>query len=283
MRMHSTRNKVGYFINVILRQAPVFYRTHKKKVPHASLRIIGIMRERNEELLLQDSLDHLAQFVDAIVVFDDASTDKSVEIAKAHPAVIEVIENKQWRKDNRVWEETANRRKLYNRARSYDPEWFFYCDADERFEGDIKEYLINECPADVMAVRINLFDAYITSNDQEPYIKGNKLINFRKYFGPEKRDIIMIWRNRKHINYIRQDAREPQNIHGKQITKFYCQHYGKSLSILHWEETCNYYVNFFPKYRDKWEARKGKAIHVKSDFGRPLYNWNDVKEHSVKI
>lgn len=241
------------------------------------------MRERNEELLLKDSLDHLAQFVDAIVVFDDASTDNSVEIAKAHPVVIEVIQNKKWRKKHRVWEETANRRKLYKRARSYHPEWFFYSDADERFEGDIRDYLLSGCPEEVMAIRVNLFDAYITANDRNPYEKGVELLNFRKFFGPEKRDIIMIWRNKKPINYIRQDAREPQNIHGKQVTKFYCQHYGKSLSIEHWEETCEYYVKFFPKYREKWEARRGRAIHEKSDFGNPLYNWSEVKKHSVKL
>jgi hypothetical protein len=29
-------------------------------------------------------------------------------------------------------------------------------------------------------------------------------------------------------------------------TGLYCQHYGKSLSVDHWEETCEYYMRHFP-------------------------------------
>src|SRR5687768_7262461 len=34
-------------------------------------RVVGMIRMRNESLILQDTLDHLARYVDAIVVFDD--------------------------------------------------------------------------------------------------------------------------------------------------------------------------------------------------------------------
>ena len=78
--------------------------------------IIGIIRMRNEELILKDTPDHMASHVDAFVVFDDRSTDGSVDIALNHPKVIEVIVNDRWRK-NRTWEETANRRKLLQRAK----------------------------------------------------------------------------------------------------------------------------------------------------------------------
>ncbi len=58
-------------------------------------------------------------------------------------------------------------------------------------------------------------------------------------------------------------------------TGLYCQHYGKSLSIAHWEETCDYYVQHFPyeTYGAKWEARKGKGVHTLSDFGHRLHAW----------
>ena len=61
-------------------------------------------------------------------------------------------------------------------------------------------------------------------------------------------------------------------------TDLYCQHYGKSLSVAHWEETCDYYVQHFPyeTYGAKWEARKGKAIHTQSDYGNPLHEWGDA-------
>ena len=58
----------------------------------------------------------------------------------------------------------------------------------------------------------------------------------------------------------------------------YCQHYGKSLSVEHWEETCDYYIRHFPfdTYGRKWLDRKGRAIHTQSDFMRPLYEWGDT-------
>ena len=61
-------------------------------------------------------------------------------------------------------------------------------------------------------------------------------------------------------------------------TGLYCQHYGKSLSVDHWEETCEYYIRHFPfdTYGRKWRERKGRAIHTQSDFMRPLYEWGDT-------
>lgn len=280
----SLSTKINYFLNVTVRQLPFFYQITKGQAGALSEgAIIGMMRERDESLLLKDSLDHLATYVDAIVVFDDDSSDDSLAIAAEHPSVLCVIKNRWWRKKNRVWEETSNRRKLYSIAKKYKPEWLFYIDADERYEGDIKSYLKDGCPDNVNAICISLFDAYITKNDKAPYQIGDSLYNFRKYFGPERRDILMIWRNLPGVGFSVPDAREPQGIIGVVENKFFCQHYGKSLSIEHWEETCDYYMNFFPKYAEKWKARKGKAVHDKSDFGRRLYTWEKVKHNSIKI
>ena len=83
------------------------------------------------------------------------------------------------------------------------------------------------------------------------------------------------------------DAREPTLLKDSPriLTDFYCQHYGKSLSVSHWEETCDYYVRFFPyeTYGKKWEARKGQAIHQVSDFGTELYPWNEVISQGLII
>ncbi|RKY72376.1 MAG: hypothetical protein DRP97_00755 [Candidatus Latescibacterota bacterium] len=54
------------------------------------------MRIRNEELLIKESLDHLSEFVDGIYIFDDVSTDITVEICKAHHKVKGIIEEKVW-------------------------------------------------------------------------------------------------------------------------------------------------------------------------------------------
>ena len=80
----------------------------------------------------------------------------------------------------------------------------------------------------------------------------------------------MLWRNRPEIGFAEGDGRTPRGMTSVK-TDLYCQHYGKSLSVAHWEETCDYYIRHFPyeTYGAKWEARKGKAIHTESDFGRP--------------
>jgi len=117
----------------------------------------------------------------------------------------------------------------------------------------------------------------MTQDDHAPYTSDQKLMNFRRSFGPERRDILMLWRNRPQVHFVDGRGRTPQLI-GQVKTDLYCQHYGKSLSVAHWEETCDYYITHFPyeTYGKKWEARKGKAIHARSDFNRPLYPWGDT-------
>ncbi len=245
------------------------------------IKIIGLMRIRNESLILKDTINHFGQFIDGLIVLDDNSTDNSIEIVKSSKKLLNLIVNKKWLK-NRSLEETLHRKILLDIAKSYNPIWVFYSDADERFIGNIYEFLNSKESNKINGIKISLFDAYLTPSDCNPYKKG-KLINFRAFFGPERRDILMIWRNNKDIDYLGLDAREPFNVRGKIITKFYCQHYGKSLSIKHWKDTCEYYAKFFPQYSSKWKQRRGKAIHLMSDFGNPLYKWPKVILHSIKI
>lgn len=241
--------------------------------------IIGLIRVRNESLILSDTLEHMRSFCDFIIAYDDASTDKTYQILKKHPSVVAVIRNSKWLPniEDRLKCETQDRLELLNLAKQFNPQWFIYMDADERIIGDIKEFIKSEESANIDAVRISLFDAYLTKTDQQPYLEG-PLLNFRKYYGIERRDIIMLWRNSQDITYQGLDSREPFIPNNKMvITKFYCQHYGKSLSIQHWEETCQYYIQHFPyePYGAKWENRIGKGIHELSDFDTPLYVWGD--------
>lgn len=241
--------------------------------------LVVIMRIRNEELLLEDTLNHISKFADFICVYDDCSTDNTKEILKRHPKVFLIVENDKWRQgtENRLLSETRHRGLLLGLANRYlNFKWCMCCDADERYFGDIKDYVSSETLNKPHGIRIQLYDAYMTYGDDKPYVKGQNLINFRKYFGPECRNILMLWQNLPHIQYQGLDAREPSMVGGTDI-KFYCQHYGKSLSYQHWEETCDYYVKNFPwdPYGKKWSERKGKALHTQSDFGRKLYLWGE--------
>jgi len=153
----------------------------------------------------------------------------------------------------------------------------FCFDPDERVIGDVRG-LVQTLKSDVCsAVRVRLFDAYMTNEDQAPYTSDQRLLHFRRYYGPEQRDILMLWRNRPEVLFVEGGGRTPQGA-GQIETELYCQHYGKSLSVAHWEETCDYYIRHFPfeTYGKKWKERKGKAIHTESDFKRPLYEWGET-------
>ena len=239
--------------------------------------LIGITRVRNEALVLQDALDYVGKHVDAIVAYDDASTDQTVEILRGHPKVALTIANRSWETDieARRLAEGRHRGLLLQTAREQLPfDWMFCFDPDERVTGDLRGFTERTHSGDCDGVRVQLFDAYMTPDDQAAYQAGRKLLGFRRFFGPEQRDILMLWRNRPEVIFAK---REPDGL--KRVeTALYCQHYGKSLSVEHWEETCDYYIRHFPfeTYGRKWLERKGHAIHTQSDFMRPLYEWGDA-------
>src|SRR6516164_4128777 len=61
--------------------------------------LIGITRMRNETLILSDALDFVGRHVDAIIAYDDASTDRTVELLRNHPKVALIIANQAWESD----------------------------------------------------------------------------------------------------------------------------------------------------------------------------------------
>ena len=241
--------------------------------------IVGMTRIRNEALILPDTLDYLATQVDAIVAYDDASTDETVDILRKHPKVALVVANQSWEKDvaARKLAEGRHRGLLLDMARSELPhDWMFCFDPDERVTGNLPRFVAS-LEADASdAVRVQLFDAYMTLDDCAPYTPDLPLLHFRKFYGPERRDILMLWRNRPEIHFTEGHGRTPGGMERVKID-LHCQHYGKSLSVDHWEETCDYYIRHFPfeTYGRKWTERKGQAIHTESDFQRPLYEWGE--------
>lgn len=258
--------------------------TERVIVGNASLRgqnhlIVAMTRMRNEALILPDTLSYLDAHVDAIVAYDDASTDETVEILRAHPKVALIVANQVWEQDVEARKRAEGRHRglLLDMAREELPhEWMFCFDPDERVTGDLRGF-IGGLGGNTDSVRVRLFDAYMTPEDQAPYTADQALLDFRQFYGPEQRDILMLWRNRAEISFAEGDGRTPRGMTGTK-TDLYCQHYGKSLSVAHWEETCDYYIRHFPyeTYGAKWEARKGKAIHTESDFGHKLHAWGEA-------
>ena len=242
--------------------------------------LVGMTRVRNEALILPDTLDYLARHVDAIVAYDDASTDETVEMLREHKKVALIVANQSWEEDiaARKLAEGRHRGLLLEMARAELPhDWMLCFDPDERVTGDLRGFVAGLGANVCDAVRVRLFDAYMTQDDRAPYTPDHALLDFRRCYGPEQRDILMLWRNRPEIFFGEGQGRMPGGTE-RVRTELYCQHYGKSLSVGHWEETCDYYIRHFPyeTYGKKWTERKGQAIHTKSDFKRPLYEWGET-------
>ena len=174
--------------------------------------LIGITRVRNEALILRDTLDYVGKHVDAIVAYDDASTDRTLEILGEHPKVALVVTNRSWEAniEARRIAEGRHRGLLLQTAREHlQFDWIFCFDPDERVTGDLRGFIEGTHSGDYDGVRIQLFDAYMTPGDHAPYQADRELLGFRRFFGPERRDILMLWRNRLEFIFAK---REPAGV-----------------------------------------------------------------------
>ncbi len=105
-----------------------------KKYNH-DIEVICVMCIRNESKNLPGCIKHLEKYVDKFVVFDDDSTDNSVEILNSFPKVAEVITEKQ--KGKHYWGERHNRETVLRKAleiSSVKNPYVLCVDPDERFE-----------------------------------------------------------------------------------------------------------------------------------------------------
>ena len=224
--------------------------------------IVGITRLRNEALILEDTLGHFLGLVDRIVAYDDCSTDATPEILRGFERV-HVIRGGSW-SANQWRAETQHRAECLAMARNADMVLCF--DADERIEGDL--------PQVRGGYRFGLFDGYMTPEHCKPYTDG-PLVDLKRKWGPERRDILMFF-DPRHAVYEGPGRREPIYSGNVQDAPVKVRHYGKCLSVDHWEHKCAFYARYFARWAEKWEARKGKAIHTESDFGNPLLDWNKL-------
>lgn len=237
------------------------------------MKIAGITKIRNEAHIIKDTLNHFGQFCDAIYVYDDCSTDRTVRMCREHSKVKKIIQGEVW-DTNRYRAEYQTRQRVLEEAQKDNPEWLLYFDADERIEFDFNNGYDRY---DVVVMR--LFDFYITKDDV------NERYDKRQWLGPEYRNISMLYRNTPEVCFCIPDQREPFVKRGARVMMSgFVKHYGKAISVEEWEKTCEYYsTHWKDPYKTKWENRKGKAIHSVSDFGRPLIMWHEINEKGVLL
>jgi len=244
----------------------------------SAVRVIGLIRIRNEAAIIQDTLDHMSRFCSGgIYVYDDVSTDDTQAICAAHPMVRGVVRGEYW-DSNRGRANYENRAAVLaaGQKEANPQDWFVYLDADERVEFNWSDLF--ELPPDVIAIRMKLFDFYITADDAQQDYRA------RRWMGPEYRSIVIAYRNLPTLRFRHLGQREVEvGTDGRIATSGFVKHYGKAVSIQQWEDTCNYYSTYFPAYAAKWNARRGKAIHTRSDFGYELIRWEDKESKGIPL
>jgi glycosyltransferase involved in cell wall biosynthesis len=244
--------------------------------------IAGITKVRNEAHIIQDTLDNWAQWCDEIFIYDDVSTDATVEISREHPAVREVISSNLIDPD-RLRAEWFNRQAALNAAQRFDPSWIACFDGDEHlfgFDGDMLE------DPGVSVIATQWHDMYVTPEDE--HLPDDRYQE-RKWCGVEYRQIPFFYRNDPALSFTRPD----QRIMNHHRLEWYpvnglIQHWGKGFSKDIWERKCQYYGHEHGLngddgiYAEKWRGRKGGAVHdYVSDGDVDLLLWEDIRNRHV--
>ena len=90
---------------------------------------------RNVAEYVQDWLQDVATFADAVVALDDGSTDCTRTLLEAHPLVTQVLTNPV-RPGYEGWDDLANRQRLVHGALAGGARWLLFLDADERIDAE---------------------------------------------------------------------------------------------------------------------------------------------------
>ncbi|WP_258112315.1 glycosyltransferase [Alicyclobacillus sp. SP_1] len=121
-------------------------------------KLTAMMQVRNEaNRYLQSVLNDLSEYVDELVVLDDASTDDTYDLVSTYPKVVSLQ-----RAEDSLYgvHEGALKQRLFAATVATEPDWILALDADEMFERRFKQEvrsLINQTQWDWYAFRFYHF------------------------------------------------------------------------------------------------------------------------------
>lgn len=233
-----------------------------------------LVRIRNEWELLRGLVESLAGVIDEVWVFDDHS-DVPMPRDLMAGLPLTVLRAREWSlaSDTGPVAEGRQRDRLLQEAkRASRCAWALQLDADERLS-DPAALRQLAASAETDGWVLPLVDFYITPADAA-LSDARHPERVRSLFGPETRWTLAMFRLLPPLYVSRGDVREPQGLAASRVRRApapVIEHFGKSISVEEWERKVDHYVDRYPAYRDKWEARRGRAVHDGvSDFGAPL-------------
>ncbi len=138
------------------------YSILNEKICSENYEIMALIQVRNESKNIDEILPHIEGYCDGIILLDDGSTDDSYKIAEHDKILVKVQKNYKG-----YFDDLENRNDLLKLASFFKSKWFFFIDADERFDpryGDIRNHIANNEKFDVF--RFYLIDLW---DDVETY------------------------------------------------------------------------------------------------------------------
>jgi len=242
------------------------------------MKVVGLLRVRNESAIIQESLDHLAQYAQEIYVYDDQSEDDTVKICQAHPSVKEIIVNNNWSRDGSVVRQGEQRQAILELARyrsNPSPDWFIYMDGDERFEERftpevMENFLRIREKKGHLAVLFRFFSFCITEEDKGDDIHYTQ----RRWVDPRYIFVPQIFRNRSKIHFTYGADKRVYGMTKNEtfLSEYRIKHYGQARSLVHFQVKKKHYTTHMPVLAGLWEGKDG--IYNPGN----LVLWDDILE-----
>lgn len=147
-------------------------------------KIVGLIAARNEEHIIQQCLQALSLYTDAIVFLDDASTDNTLAIVQSVATryhIETILCNTQWFRD-----EPGDRNKLLQAGRTIGGTHFIVIDADELFTANflpnnkLKKHILSLKEGDKLVVPwIQLWRSHTQyRDDKSVWASSQKVVAF---------------------------------------------------------------------------------------------------------
>ena len=141
------------------------------------MKIVGAMNVKNEEYIIEYSLTALSEIVDEIVVVDDGSTDRTVDIINKFKKVTNLFCKKPGKKRTEIRDWNM----LTRFAGEREANWILYIDADEILEPkakyEIRKLVEDRSVGEYWFRKITLwkgFDYYRVDNPEEFIFYGQR-------------------------------------------------------------------------------------------------------------
>lgn len=99
------------------------------------MKLVAILRIKDEISYVRRCLDKLSELVDEIIVLDNGSTDGTYEVYSTYHKIVEVLQTEGF-------DEGRDKIMLLDAAKKRNPDWILWTDADEVFEAPMNRQVM---------------------------------------------------------------------------------------------------------------------------------------------